>query len=59
MALEVKNMTANAGEMRPGFNPWVGSFPGEGNGNPFLPGEAHGQRSLEGYSLGSQRVRQD
>ena len=20
---------------RPGFNPWVGKFPGEGNGNPL------------------------
>ena len=30
-----------------------GRSPGEGNGHPtpvFLPGEFHGQRSLEGYS---------
>ena len=25
----------------------------------FLPGESHGQRSLAGQSMGSQRVRQD
>ena len=25
--------------------------PGKGNGNPFLPGELHGQRSLMGYGL--------
>ena len=25
--------------------------PGEGNGNPFLPGELHGKRSLMGYGL--------
>ena len=24
--------------------------PGEGNGNPLLPGKSHGQRSLVGYS---------
>ena len=24
--------------------------PGEGNGNPLLPGKFHGQRSLVGYS---------
>ena len=37
----------------PGSIPASGIFPGEGNGNPtllFLPGESHGQRSLEGYS---------
>ena len=38
-----------------GFHPWVGKFPGEGNGNPVsspvsLPGESHGQRSLGGSS---------
>ena len=37
-----------------GFHPWVGKFPGEGNGNPVsspipLPGEPHEQRSLEGF----------
>ena len=27
-----------------------GRSPGEGTGNPFLPGELHGQKSLVGYS---------
>ena len=37
---------------RPGFDPWVGRSPGEGNGNPlqFLPGKFYRQRSLVGYS---------
>ena len=36
---------------RPGFDPWVGKIPGEGNGNTsvFLPGEFHGQKSLVSY----------
>ena len=32
------------------FDPWVGRFPGGGNGNPFpvfFPGKSHGQRRLE------------
>ena len=37
---------------RPGFDPWVGKIPRRrGCTNPvFLPGESHGQRSLENYS---------
>ena len=27
-----------------------GRSPGEGNGNPLLPGRLHGQRGLAGYS---------
>ena len=34
----------------PGLIPGSGRSLGEGNGNPFLPGEFHGQRSLAGYS---------
>ena len=34
-----------------GSIPGSGRSPGEGNGNPFLPGESHGRRSLVGYSL--------
>ena len=37
----------------PGFNPWVGTIPWRRAWHPtpvFLPGEAHGQRSLRGYS---------
>ena len=47
----VKNPPANAGDAA--SIPGLGRSPGEGNGNPtpvFLPGEFHGQRSLEGYS---------
>ena len=52
MALVVKNLPANAGDVRD-----VGSIPGLG-GSPeggqhtlvFLPRESHGQRSLAGYS---------
>ena len=38
---------------RPEFNPWVGKIPWRREWQPtpvFLPGESHGQRSLEGYS---------
>ena len=38
---------------RPGFDPWVGKIPWRRKWQPtpvFLPGEAHGQRSLVGYS---------
>ena len=45
----VKNLPANAGDMRCGF--WVGD-PLERAWQPtpvFLPGESHGRRSLVGY----------
>ena len=38
---------------RPSFKPWVGKFPWRMKWQPtpvFLPGQAHGQRSLAGYS---------
>ena len=38
---------------RHGFDPWVGKIPWRRTWQPtsvFLPGEAHGQRSLVGYS---------
>ena len=38
---------------RPGFDPWVGKIPWRRAWQPtpvFLPGEAHGQRGLAGYS---------
>ena len=53
VALVVKNLPANAGDMRREFDPWVGKFPWRRKWQPtpvFLPGESHGQRSLEGYS---------
>ena len=58
VAQMVKNPPANANA---GSIPGSGRCPGEGNGNllqhPCL--ESHGQRSLAGYSMGSQRVRHD
>ena len=48
----VKNAPANAGDVRDwGLVPGLGRSPGGGRDNPFqlfLPGESHGQRSLEG-----------
>ena len=52
LALVVKNPPANAGDMRLRFDPWVGKIPWRRVWQPtpvFLPGESHGQRSLEGY----------
>ena len=43
----VKNLSAYAGDMRHGFEPWVGKIPWR---RAFLPGKSHGQRSLAGYS---------
>ena len=53
VALVVKNLPANAGDMRPKFNPWVGKITQRRAQQPtpvFLPGESCGQRSLAGYS---------
>ena len=44
-----KESACNAGDL--GSFPGLGRSPGEANGNPLLPGEFHGQRSLAGYSL--------
>ena len=49
----VNNPAANAGDMRPGFCPWVGeiSWRRAWQHTPvFMPGESHGQRNLVGYS---------
>ena len=43
-----KESACNAGD--PGSIPRSERSPGEGNGNPFLPGKSHGQRNLAGYS---------
>ena len=46
-----KESACNGG--RPGFNPWVGRYPGRGHGNPLQYSyleNPHGQRSLAGYS---------
>ena len=54
MAPAVKNPPANAGDTRDaGSTPGSGRFPWRRAWQPtpvFLPGEFHGQRSLEGYS---------
>ena len=54
VVLVVKNWSADAGDMRRGFDPWVGKIPWRRAWQPtpaFLPGESHRQRSLAGYSL--------
>ena len=53
MALGVKNPPANAGDIRLGFNPWVGKILWRREWQPtpvFLPGGSYGQKNLEGYS---------
>ena len=51
----VKNLPANAGDVRDQGSIWVGKIPWKREWLPtpiflFLPGEFHGQRSLAGYS---------
>ena len=51
--LVVKNLHANAGDSRHGFNPWVRKNPWRGKWQPapvFLPGKSHVQRRQAGYS---------
>ena len=53
VVLTVKNLPAIAGDVRLGFDPWVGKIPWRRAQQPtpvFLPGESHGQRILAGYS---------
>ena len=53
VSLEVMNLPASAEDKRCRFDPWVGTIPWNRKWHPtplFLPGEAHGQRSLAGYS---------
>ena len=53
MVLVVKNRPANAGDLRHGFNPWIGKISWRRSWEPtpvFLPKEPHRQRSLAGYS---------
>ena len=61
VAWVVKNPPANVGAVGDKCSiPGSGRSPGGGNWQPtpvFLPGESHGQRSLEGYSPWGQRVR--
>ena len=47
MALVVRNLPANADDLRCGFDPWVRKIPWRKAWQPtpvFLPGESHGQR---------------
>ena len=51
---EVRELGKYRRRKRHGFDPWVGKIPWRRARQPtpvFLPGESHGQRSLEGYSL--------
>ena len=58
VALEVKNMTANAGDIRDlgSILGWEVSLEKEMATHSCLE-KSHGQRSLAGYSIGSERVR--
>ena len=59
VAWMVRNLPA---VRRPGFDPWVGKNPCRRQRQPtpvISPGESHGQRGLEGYSLWSPAVRHD
>ena len=62
VVLVVKNPPANAGDTRDvGLIPGSGRSPGGGTATTsvFLPGESHGQRSMVGFFIESQRVRHD
>ena len=53
VVLVVKNLSASARDINTWFDPWVRKIPWRRTWQPipvFLPGESHGQRSLEGYS---------
>ena len=50
----VKNLSADTGNRRHRFDPWVGKIPWRRAWQPtpvFLPGESHGKGILTGYSL--------
>ena len=54
VTLVVKNLPANAGDKRCGFNSWVRKTPWRRSWQPtavFVPGESHEQRRLAGYGL--------
>ena len=53
LALVVKSLPANAGDVRDRFGPWVGKIPWRRKWQlaPVLwPGKSHGQGNLVGYS---------
>ena len=50
----VKNLPANAGDMRHVFDPWIGKMPWRRKWQPipvFLPGKSCGPRILTDYTL--------
>ena len=52
VVLVVKNLPANAGDVRCGFDSWVRKIPWSRKWQPtpvFLPGNFQGQRSLASY----------
>ena len=62
MVIVVKNLPANAGNIRDAGSIPVGKMPWTRARQPtpvFLPGESHGQRSLAGYSPLGCRVGHD
>ena len=55
----VKNLPANEGGERCGYDPWVGKIPWRRKRqlpSEFLPGKSHGQQSLVGYSPWAHRI---
>ena len=52
VVLVVKNPLASAGDIRNGFDPWIGKIPWRKarQRTPVLPGILHGQRSVAGCS---------
>ena len=63
VALVVNNPAANAGDMRPGFNPWVGKIPWRRIWQPtsvFFPEESPWTEKPGGLqSMGLQKVGHD
>ena len=57
VVLVVKNPLASAGDIRNGFDPWIGKIPWRKARQltPVLPGKLHGQRSLAGCSAWGHR----
>ena len=59
-ALVIKNLPANAGDIKDRFDPWIGKIPWrrKWQSTPvFLPKQFHGQRSLAGYRITKSRTR--
>jgi len=49
----VKNPLVNVGDMRCGFDPWIGKIPWRRAWKPtsvFMPRKSHGPRSLASYN---------